>query len=87
MRKISFKFVLGVVVVAMAAGRCFAESAAAPVRGPYPERSIYFAAHFHNWYEEASDGEVERYIEELAEWGLTGVAAWFDMIGFILTVH
>ena len=49
---------------------------------PYPERSVYFATHFGNWYEGASDAEVERYIEELAEWGLTGVAAWFDMHDF-----
>ncbi|MBR2838370.1 MAG: hypothetical protein IKE55_06295, partial [Kiritimatiellae bacterium] len=53
-----------------------------PPRRPLPERSMYFATHFHNWYEEAPDAEVVRYIEELAEWGLTGVAAWFDMHDF-----
>ena len=47
-----------------------------------PERSVYFATHFHNWYEEASDAEVVRYVEELSEWGLTGVAVWFDMHDF-----
>ena len=51
-------------------------------RDPLPERSVYFATHFNNWYEEASDEEVVRYVEELSEWGLTGVAAWFDMHDF-----
>ena len=59
-----------------------AESSTLLARKPYPERSIYFATHFFNWYEEASDAEVEQYVEELAEWGLTGVAAWFDMHDF-----
>ena len=52
----------------------------APV--PFRERSVYFATHFRNWYEEASDVEVAQYVEELAEWGLTGIAVWFDMHDF-----
>lgn len=46
---------------------------------PYPVRGIYFATHFNNWYEEASDAEVVQYIGELAEWGLNQVSVWFDM--------
>ena len=48
----------------------------------FPERGVYFATHFRNWYEEATDAEVVRYVQELSEWGLTGVAAWFDMHDF-----
>ena len=51
-------------------------------RDAFPERSVYFATHFRNWYEEASDEEVTRYVEELAEWGMNGVGAWFDMHDF-----
>ena len=47
--------------------------------GMYPVRGIYFATHFNNWYEEASDGEVVQYLGELAEWGLNQVSVWFDM--------
>ena len=48
----------------------------------FPERGVYFATHFYNWYDEAEDAEVVRYVQELSEWGLTGVAAWFDMHDF-----
>ncbi len=32
-------------------------------------RGIYFATHFNNWYEAASDTERARYVESLALWG------------------
>lgn len=33
-------------------------------------RGMYFAAHFHNWYHQASEPEIERYLEDLALWGV-----------------
>ena len=54
----------------------------ATAREAFPERSIYCATHFRNWYDEASDVEVEHYLEELAEWGMNGVGVWFDMHDF-----
>ncbi|MEN6372510.1 MAG: hypothetical protein ABFD64_10920 [Armatimonadota bacterium] len=42
-----------------------------------PVRGIYFAVHFNNFYEAASDAEVERYLEDLALWGLNAVACHF----------
>ena len=54
----------------------------APAQDSFAERSVYFATHFRNWYEEASAEEVTRYVEELAEWGMNGVGAWFDMHDF-----
>ena len=58
------------------------QAAAASSSGGYQERSVYFATHFNNWYETASDVEVASYVEDLAEWGLTGIAVWFDMHDF-----
>ncbi len=45
-------------------------------------RGIYFATHFHNYYQEAPIAEVTRYIEDLALWGLNAVNVWFDMHHF-----
>ncbi len=42
-------------------------------------RGIYFASHFHNYYQEAPLAEVTRYIEDLALWGINAVNVWFDM--------
>ena len=72
------KFLLTVLGTALLA----AARTAVPSPGTYPERSVYFATHFSNWYETASDAEVANYVEELAEWGLTGIAVWFDMHDF-----
>lgn len=36
-------------------------------------RGMYFAAHFHNWYHQASETEVARYLEDLALWGVNAV--------------
>jgi hypothetical protein len=44
-----------------------------------PVRGIYFASHFHNWYHDAPLEEVERYIEELALWGVNVLSVWLDM--------
>jgi len=46
------------------------------------ERGVYFATHFGNWYERASDGELSDYVRELKSWGCTGLSAWFDMHDF-----
>jgi hypothetical protein len=43
------------------------------------ERGVYFATHFSNWYECAPLQEVERYLEDLALWGVNTLWTWFDM--------
>lgn len=43
-------------------------------------RGMYFATHFHNWYHQASEPEIARYIEDLALWGVNAVMAVFPMI-------
>jgi len=43
-------------------------------------RGMYFATHFHNWYQQASPAEVSRYMEDLALWGVNAVMAVFPMI-------
>jgi hypothetical protein len=43
------------------------------------ERGVYFATHFNNGYERAPLPEVERYIEDLALWGINTLWTWFDM--------
>lgn len=48
----------------------------------YPERGVYFATHFGNWYENASDADVEQYIADLASWGCNCIGVWFDMHDF-----
>jgi len=42
-------------------------------------RGIYLATHFHNFYHEAPVWEVQRYVEELALWGVNALMVWFDM--------
>jgi hypothetical protein len=44
-----------------------------------PVRGAYFATHFHNFHHDAPVAEVERYLEELALWGINVVSVWFDM--------
>ena len=41
-------------------------------------RGIYFATHFHNFYHDAPVPEVERYVEDLALWGLNELVVWYD---------
>lgn len=42
-------------------------------------RGIYFATHFHNFYHDAPLEKVQRYVEELALWGINTLSVWFDM--------
>ncbi len=44
-----------------------------------PVRGIYFATHFHNWYHDAPLAEVERYVEDLALWGVNSLQVWLDL--------
>jgi hypothetical protein len=41
-------------------------------------RGIYFATHFHNFYHEAPVEEIQRYVEDLALWGLNELVVWYD---------
>lgn len=43
-------------------------------------RGMYFASHFHNWYVQASDAEIARYMEDLALWGVNAVMVIFPFI-------
>ncbi len=43
-------------------------------------RGMYFATHFHNWYHQASEPEIARYIEDLALWGVNAVKVAFPFI-------
>jgi len=42
-------------------------------------RGIYFASHFHNYYHDAPVEEINRYVEDLALWGMNTLQVWFDM--------
>lgn len=44
-----------------------------------PERGIYFATHFGNFYDRAAPQELADYIADLALWGCNLVSVWFDM--------
>ncbi|MCC6232071.1 MAG: hypothetical protein IT580_05475, partial [Verrucomicrobiales bacterium] len=43
-------------------------------------RGMYFASHFHNWYHQAPESEIRRYLEDLALWGINSVMVIFPMI-------
>lgn len=43
-------------------------------------RGMYFATHFHNWYHQASEPEIARYMEDLALWGINAFMVIFPMI-------
>jgi hypothetical protein len=47
-----------------------------------PVRGIYFATHFHNYYQDAPVEDVARYLEDLSLWGVNGVLVWFGMEDF-----
>ena len=47
-----------------------------------PVRGIYFATHFNNFYHEAPVDEIQRYVEDLALWGLNELVVWYDMHHF-----
>jgi hypothetical protein len=40
-------------------------------------RGMYFATHFNNWYEAASDEERLRYVESLALWGINSLVVHY----------
>lgn len=40
-------------------------------------RGIYFATHFDNFYEAATTVEVQRYVDDIALWGVNTLAVWF----------
>lgn len=42
-----------------------------------PVRGLYFATHFNNYYEAAPEEEVERYLEDLALWGVNSIVMHF----------
>lgn len=41
-------------------------------------RGIYFATHFGNWYENASEEELDSCLEDLVIWGCNTIKVWFD---------
>lgn len=43
-------------------------------------RGMYLASHFHNWYVQASEAEITRYLEDLALWGVNAIMVIFPMI-------
>ena len=43
-------------------------------------RGMYFATHFHNFYHQATDDEITRYVEDLALWGVNAFMVIFPMI-------
>ena len=47
-----------------------------------PVRGIYFATHFHNFYHDAPVEKIQRYVEDLALWGLNALHVWYDMHHF-----
>jgi hypothetical protein len=47
-----------------------------------PVRGIYFASHFHNYYQVAPTEEVRQYVEDLSLWGVNTFLVWFGMEEF-----
>jgi hypothetical protein len=43
-------------------------------------RGMYFASHFHNWYHEAPEAELARYVDDIALWGVNAVSVCFPFI-------
>lgn len=42
-------------------------------------RGMYFATHFYNFYHAAEIEKIERYVEDIALWGINSIVVWFDM--------
>ena len=42
-------------------------------------RGAYFATHYQNFYHAAPMEEIERYVQDLALWGVNTLVVWFDM--------
>ena len=47
-----------------------------------PVRGMYLATHLYNFYQAAPVEEVERYIEDIALWGVNTIMVWYDMHHF-----
>ena len=45
-------------------------------------RGMYFASHFHNWYQTAPEEEIARYMEDLALWGVNAIKICFPFVNF-----
>ncbi|MCA9426706.1 MAG: nucleoside hydrolase [Candidatus Omnitrophica bacterium] len=45
-------------------------------------RGMYFASHFHNWYQTAPEEEIARYMEDLALWGVNAIKICFPFLNF-----
>ncbi len=45
-------------------------------------RGIYFATHFGNFYDNASEAELRDYVADLSLWGCNEICVWFDMHHF-----
>jgi hypothetical protein len=45
-------------------------------------RGMYLATHFYNYYQTAPVADVQRYIEDLALWGVNTILLWYDMHHF-----
>ena len=43
-------------------------------------RGMYFATHFHNWYQQAPESEISRYMEDMALWGVNAIMVAFPWI-------
>jgi len=43
-------------------------------------RGMYFASHFHNWYHQATESEISRYMEDIALWGVNAIKVSFPFI-------
>jgi len=44
------------------------------------KRMIFFAQHFHNWYQSCSEEEIREHIEDLVLWGINGVVSVFSCL-------
>ena len=44
------------------------------------KRMIFFAQHFHNWYQRCSADEIREHIEDLVLWGINGVVSVFSCL-------
>ncbi len=43
-------------------------------------RGVYFASHFHNWYQVCPEAELRRYTEDLALWGVNALKIVFPFL-------
>jgi len=43
-------------------------------------RGVYFANHFHNWYHISSEEKLQKYIEDIALWGINSLILVFPII-------